>query len=333
MYEAYRDIADSVGKSSVASIDQDVRREFSSDIKSTIGNMTNSIRTLYLQHPYGNSRHEPSSYFKEEIEKKLNNILKSLPSTEMVMELLNNGTINQHNAYELLTNDIRLIIIDNFLTLNSVLKELSDEMKYNVSACLAYDDKGRLANLVSFELSKENVNDWILKLIEIFAKENNYLPIKDAFQKLYDFELRMESFLIYKVRDNLDLIDISLNNQPPQVEGSLAEKDILEKDIIFWLDHILNKVYSSIRDEMEAFYNFPNTASWAVIKDFYDRIVYTKDIDIAWRYFYEDNIPFIWQDTYKKYQSKKGVSETLNLLINEIKKYNDKSNFIFDNLL
>jgi len=152
-------------------------------------------------------------------------------------------------------------------------------------------------------------------------------------EQLLKFDLRMESFLIYRVRGNLDTIDISLSEQPPEIRGSLAEKDIIASDIVSWLEHNLETVYKNIKEDFKTLYNYPNTALWAVVKDFYDRIVYASKGDFtverAWEYFYEDNISFIWKDKYGEYQAKKSVSQYWDELINEIRKYDNKKQFCF----
>lgn len=331
LYQEYHAVAEKVGKVFSTSIDEDTRREFWSEIQKTYQRMTNSIRELYVNEPYGQLRTQPCEKLKAAVEQKLRNILIRIPEKSDVLELLNDDSINQHNAYEKMTDKMRLSIINDFLELNTVLHDLVIEMKRRIIKCLVNETQGRLGFLIS--VSPDDVDEWLRELICHMENYPKYGLIVEALQKLMDFDLRMESFLIYRVRAHLDVIDISLIQQGPPLRGTLAEKDILAEDIIFRLEHELEIVYKEIKAELEPLYNYPNSALWAVVKDFYDRIVYAENeqinVERAWQYLYEDNISSVWKKEYTAYQEQKGISESWNTLVNEIRKYDNKSIFCF----
>ena len=331
LYREYHAIAEKAGQAFSASIDQDTRREFRIEIQKSYKKMTNSIRELYVSEPYGILRNQPCEKLKTAVEQKLRNILTRIPEEAEVMELLDDGSINQHNAYENLTDKMRLSIINDFLELNTVLHDLVVEMKQRITHCLADEDQGRLGFLIA--INPDDADTWLNELLLHTESNADYNLINEALRKLLAFDLRMESFLIYRVRAHLDVIDISLIPQGPALRGTLAEKDILAKDIIFWLEHNLEIVYKEIKAELEPLYTYPNSALWAVVKDFYDRIVYAsdtqRDVATAWRYLYEDGISSIWKTEYSFYQAQKGVSESWNTLVNEIRKYDNKGIFSF----
>ena len=333
LYQQYHDIANQARRATAVSVDQDLRREFGDAINNTIKKMTNSVRNLYLETPYGETRRDSCEQLKQAAEEKLYNILKREPSKEKVIELLNNGTINQHNAYERLTDEMRLSIINDFLGLNDVLRELVVDMKSHVIHCLADQDQGRLGGVISAD--PDDVDQWLDDLtayLQCMDQHNNYTLILDAIRKLREFDLRMESFLIYRVRDNLDPIDITLATSQVEITGALNEKERLADDIIYFLHRNLEEVYKNIKEDIEPLYNYPNSALWAVVKDFYDRIVYASsqssvNVQRAWRYLYEDAIPEVWSEGYSDYQRKKGVSEMWNKLIENIQKYDHENYF------
>lgn len=60
------------------------------------------------------------------------------------MEVLNVGTKNQLNVYEIFTNQIRIAIIDDFLKLNVTLHDLVKKMKQDVLYCLADETQENL---------------------------------------------------------------------------------------------------------------------------------------------------------------------------------------------
>lgn len=336
VYQEYHIIAERAGRAFSASIDQDARREFDNKISKTYKKMTNSIRDLYLNEPYGGYRNKPCEELESAIEEKLLNIIRGIPEKGEVLKLLNDGSINQHNAYEKLTDKIRLNIINDFLELNVTLHDLAMKMKCYIVHCLADESQGRLGYLIS--ACPDDADSWLHDFILYLKGDPNYEIIAEAVQKLMDFDIKMESFLIYRVRAHLDVIDISISHGP-KLQGSLAEKEILADNIVFWLTHNLEIVYKEIREEMKPLYNYPNSALWAVVKDFYDRIVYaykegekserSREIGAkdAWRYLYEDSIAHIWQKEYNEYHAKKGVSERWNMLMNEIHRYDDRSTF------
>ena len=250
-----------------------------------------------------------------------------------MLEWLNNGTITQHNAYEKLTDQMRLFIIDDFLELNGTLRELVENMKNDIVDCLAEAEQGRLGYLVPRQAKEADV--WLQELIDYLEKDDNTILIVEALRKLIDFDLRMESFLIYRVRAHLDAIDLSLQSQSPQITGRLDEKEKIAGEIIFWLKHNLEIVYSEIRKELMPLYSYPNNTLWAEVKDFYDRIVYARDKENGddvlkhWRYLYEDAIPLIWPEKCRAYQAQIGVAEEWNVLMEEIHRYDNKGMFRF----
>jgi hypothetical protein len=333
LHRIYLEIAEKVNNAFSASIDEDLRREFSVKIQHTFKNMTNTVRDLYLCGHYGQMRGKDCEQLKTVMEEKLYNILQHIPDKKMVLSLLNDGSINQHNAYEKMTDQMRIRIIDDFLEINVTLQEIVRKMKNDVIDCLADKNHGRLAYLISRESKDADI--WIQELIRHLESSGRYSSLVEALQKLLNFNLRMESFLIYRVRAHLDKIDISLQTQTPEIRGGLDEKEKLADDILFWLEDGLETVYKEIRVEMEPLYSYPNNALWAVVKDFYDRIVYSggqegkEKMETIWRYLYEDAIPYIWREDYNAYQQRKGMVLEWNTLIEDIRKYNDKETFSF----
>lgn len=305
----YKAISSKIEGAMGASINQDERRQFNDEIQQTIGRMTNEIRNLYLK--YKEVREEPSAKLKDEATLRLKNIVRNVPKKDEILQKLNNGRINQFNALEQLTNRIRINIIDDFLGLNPALKEIVWNMKREVVHLLAAEDKGRLGFIVGADPNDPDA--WLKGILEKLD-DPQYQTIYGAFLPLEDFELRMENFLIYKVRASLDDIDWSLQDKPPQLSASLADKDALVDQIRFWLEHLAEIVYQKVEKALKDYYSFPNEAIFAVVRDFHDRIVYAgdQDIDTEWRYLYEDKIPMIWPDEHRAFMVTAGIEEVWN---------------------
>mgnify|MGYP006964297850 CR=1 FL=1 len=271
--------------------------------------MTNEVRNLYLK--YGAERGKPSAKLEKEASVRLKNIVRNLPKKDEILQKLNIGRINQHNALEQLTNRIRIDIINDFLGLNPILEEIVMDMKRDVIHLLADEDKGRLRFIVGAD--PDEPNTWLRAMLEKLD-DPQYQTIRSAFEPLDDFELRMENFLIYKVRSSLDAIDSSLQDKPPQLSQSLSNKDALADEIRFWLEHSAEIVHKKVRSALEGYYSFPNEAVFAVVRDFHDRIVYAggRDIDKEWRYLYEDKIPMIWAEEHRAFMATAGMTEVWN---------------------
>lgn len=333
LYWEYHEISSKVNKAFNASIDQDVRREFDKIIRETYGKMTDSIRELYVNEPYGKLRDEPCKQFKLEAKKKIDKMITHIPPKEKVLKMLNDGSVNQHNIYERVTDEMRLFIINDFLELNQTLHNMVVEMKKNIVYILSSPSGGKLKGLIT--TSPENAELWLKEFEQLISTYPNFHLIFEAVKKLNDFDLRMESFLIYRIRAQLDIIDISVCKQGPALRGDLSQKDVLADDIIFWLKHNMIIIHDNIQKELEPLYSYPNSTLWAVVKDFYDRIVYACDenesnVQTAWRYLYEDFIPKIWSQEYKEYQIQKGFAKEWNDLIESVYQYDKKTMFQFN---
>lgn len=306
---AYKTISSKIEGAMGASINQDERRQFDREIQQTIDRMTNEIRELYLK--YSAARGNPSERLEADASLRLKNIVRNVPKKDEILQKLNIGRINQFNALEQLTNRIRINIIDDFLGLNPSLKEIVLDMKREVIHLLADKDKGRLGFIVGADLNDPDA--WFRAILEKL-NDPQYHTIYSAFLPLHDFELRMENFLIYKVRSSLDDIDWSLQDTPPQLSASLADKDALADEIRFWLEHLAEIIHKKVENALKGYYSFPNEAIFAVVRDFHDRIVYAgdQDIDTQWRYLYEDKIPMIWPEEHRAFMATAGMAEVWN---------------------
>lgn len=313
---AYRAISAQVERSMCAAVNKDERRAFHVQINKTIAAMTNDLRDLYLQRD--KNKNTPCEQLKTAAAEKLKNVLRSVPKKEVTMKLLNDGTINQHNALEKLADKLRLQIINDFLELNYSLHEVVLEMKRDIVHTLA--GKGCLRDAVNAD--PEDPDVWLRTLHEKLDREEFPL-ICNALGPLEDFDLRMENFLIYKVRCCLQPIDWSANERPPQLKNGLDNKEALSKEIESTLRYFLEIVHQKIEDELTDFYVFPNTALYAVLRDFYDRTACAcgadgTKVEIEWQYLYENLIPVIWAEEHQKHSAAAERSEEWREIIGEM---------------
>lgn len=312
---AYHLISSRVERALGASINPNERRKFLPTINSTIDNMTNSLRDLAIE--YKRKVGLPCEVLKTAADEKLKHVVVNVPAPDYVINYLNRGRLNQHNVLEKLATELRLQIINDFLELNTVLHDIVKEMKRKV-VCICVED-GKLARVVNADCEDPDV--WFSTMQKkLDAKQ--YPLICHALEPLQEFDLRMENFLIYRVRCCLDAIDWSLKKQPPQLANDEDEKDALAKEIDDVLRYSLENVYKGIKGELEKFYDFPNTAMFAALRDFYDRSAFSSDgaesVSDQWEDLYESKIPLIWPEEHKAFIAAAGQAEEWRVITEDI---------------
>lgn len=333
LYEDYHEIVKNLNASVTKTVNANASHEFAPRVDGTIGNLTNAIRDLYLVGPYAERRDEPSEEFKRGVEQKLCNLFIRLSDAKKIArEKLDIGTINQFNAYEYMTDRMRLEIIDDFLDLNAPLHELVLNMKRAIIQIMI--SNGRLDAIVRVDPSDPDA--WLDAFIGVLEdSQEDYTLIKAAVNKLREFDIKMEGILIYRVRKSLSVIDLSMQKQGPELRGDLAHKDELAEDILTWLKDAMEKVRNEICKGLSSLYSYPNGALWAAIKDYYDRAVYAQQgdhlvphtVQTEWKYFYQDNIDRVWPEEYRVYLERRGHSKGWNELVETARKCDNKAVF------
>lgn len=321
--QAYRKIGSSMERAVAASVNEDERREFRPEIRGSIQRMAYALRTLFFK--YEKIKDNDCEPLKQEAEIKLKNILRALPDEEDIQQMLKDATLDPHEIMIHLADILRLQIVNDFLGLNVPLNKLVWEMKRDAVHCLSAPDSGNLAPIIKGTDSEDSVA-WLNSLQN--RLENNlggrqYPMICHALHHLREFELRMENFLIYKVRCCLKTIDWLDATQLPPLDGSIRDEKRLAADMRFHLSHYLEIIYKDIRKEMVENYSFPNTAMYAVLRDFFDRTTRTRDtsgnsVMDEWEDLYAYSIPEIWREKHLAFDALRAHSEEWNSLCNAV---------------
>lgn len=324
---AYRKISDGIKFATLASINEDERREFRNEIigmnGGIVGRMTKALQRLFFR--YEEEKDKDCESLKREAGIKLKNILRAAPTEDQILEMLQNGNQNQHEIMIILADMLRLQIVNDFLSLNEPLDELVLGMKREVVHCLADPSLGSLTRIVKAD--PESPIEWLNALKELLCGKlygGPFPMIQRALQSLEDFELRMENFLIYKVRCCLKPIDWLDSQQLPQLHGSMRDEKVLAADMQFQLNNSLEAIYKNIKQELSGYYAFPNTAMYAVLRDFYDRVSRTREISgnvvtDEWTALYERAIPDIWPERHQAFVSHKERSKEWDELCESVK--------------
>lgn len=330
LYEEYRSIADAIDKILVGAANEDIKRALYKEIEETYKvKVLNSLRDLYIQKYYKIREHSCTEW-EQASKQSLKSVFKFIPDKNKIVNLLSDGTINQFNAVEVCTDLMRIYIINRFMELDSVLKDLVHDTKMEAIHILADDDKGRLEKILPLEnLSPE---EWIDAFIAKTECEKKYPFLTKALMSLRDFTINVQGFLIYEIRRNLDVIDFSLQIQMPEISASLSEKDYVAEEIITWLRSYSEKVYEGIEVTLKKLNSVPNKARFAALKDFYDRAAYAgrderEGVTVEWRYLYEDWMSVVWAEKYKAHFSLKGQAEEWDNMVSQFKAQNKKEMF------
>ena len=212
-----------------------------------------------------------------------------------------------------------------FLKLDIELNKLTEHLKNEVVNILAGYDNGKLCCIVdNTDISAE---EWFEKFISKVNTENQIPAIAAALEKFSKFKLSVGEFLIYDVRDKLDKIDISLNTSTAKIESPLQNTDDIAIEIVELCKDSAEEIFRDIRDTITSLYSVPNRAMFAALKDLYDRITYSSDIDNEWVDLYEDWAQNVWTDEYILYMSTQSSVSDWNKIVLQAKDIVDQRDY------
>ncbi len=330
LYNEFFKIASSFERSRVSASTGDLYRDMHPTIENTINKMTDHLRDLYI-HKYSKLRNEPCRELTSATEKTLDAMFSFVPKENKILELLNKGSLNQHNALEKCTDQMRLNIIDAFMDLDKTLDILIKGMKREVLEIFVDSEYGCLG---AIENDISDPEEWINRFTEKINFEDEYPVITEALTRFSQFNCSVHGFMIFEVRDKLDNIDWELRKTPPRLKTGLDNKSKLAKEIREKLLNELEIIHNSIETTLNSLYKVPNRAMFAAIKDLYDRCIKEErsnktkiSAQDEWRYLYQRWTSIIWSDEYKKKISSKEMASEFNSVIDAIKDCNQKKHY------
>lgn len=327
--QAYNEICLQTEKAFVSSANEDMKRYFNDDIQDTYNRMLNKLRELYID-TYNKLRQSPCILLENECQKKLKNVLISVPTEEYIRNLLDRGTINQHDAYKIGTEILRMKIIDDFTSLNIILSAIVENMKREVIDILV--NTGLLNKICIFN-DNEPSSKWIEDFLNKTEAENKYPLIYSALRSFEDYTINVQGFIIHEVRDRLDVIDLALLKETPDISHGLADKEKAAKEIVDILKDRAFNIKSKLTSAFWGMYKIPNKSMFAAITDLCDRLSYSKQSDnhhvtLEWRYLYEDWMHQIWTERYDQQSGMQQIAGEWNNTICSLKDMNQSEYFI-----
>jgi hypothetical protein len=242
-----------------------------------------------------------------------------IPSLETIEQALRRGGEKGQPTYVYseYVSGIRTNLTEEFIKIDESLSDVVDEFKKRIVELLV--NAPRLGLIYPVDDDK-HPKEWLLEF------SNEILPgfeqLQFAFVFLYRFELSVRGFLMHKIRKHIDILDPDIPSQIPQF-GSQPARSIRSE-----LQGRLISLRGSLQRELRNFTQEPNEAFFAVIKEFYDRLAYSPDVEKEWRRLYYDNCAIVWKSEIMAEKDIQIAFDDCQKYINGIKEFNNKNQFI-----
>ena len=327
LYDSYQELSVQIQGVYSKSLSGDVKRSLKNSIKAVYYSWAKDLKDL--TDARRSKRNDDNTLFLGEFQRMLKLVLTRIPSVELIEQYRNThrGIENPKQSYEYITQYVRNRIIDDFLSLDATLDELTKELKQEIVHILADDDKGKMEHIVPYS-DGMTPDEWLESLGRV-AESGGFGRIAQAMTALRDFSMSVKGFFIYPVRDGLDPIEMSVKNAPPIDDLNHAESvhDIL-KGCMF-------EIQKGIQAGCKNYISFPNSALYAAARDFYDRSVFAvapldhlhANMEEMWTEFYEDHIADIWPAECASYANDSKLNKELDTIVKSVKNTCSKTSF------
>lgn len=320
---AFENIRKNLEQSFANVANEDIKRQLYPEIQRHADVVRAEIRDLIFK-KYNLTRNDPCEVMQNEVEKIICSLESFIPNEQMISNLLRTRN-DQHDVLKACTHYMRIQLINAFLGLNATLASVVDSMKSEIVDIFTDNSKGALGKILSFDGTRST--EWIKEFVEQVDAKVKYPHIYEALKEFADFMVSVQGFLIFNVRDCLDEIDYMLMKQPPRINSGLEDIDAIVREIIEELRDRVFDISQMIRRNVNDLYKVPNKAMFAALKDLHDRLsnsgigddISKGNVEIEWRYMYEDYMPIIFQEEYANNESIKDVAKEWNDLIDMFK--------------
>ena len=331
LFKDYTSFVEKVEKFKITNRKSDLY--FKRIIKETFGFWTNELKKLVKE--YDKKRNSSDEHIlKSEINKKKEELLRfaSINIEDMVNV---SGYKRGIEVYDKISNYVRISIINTYRELDGFFDDLVNKFKFEVIDILA--NEGKFSYVLPVDKEKK-ADEWLDKFLDILPNYYEYEPIHLAISALRDFRFSTQNDLIYEIRNSLDPIDSDISGPPDNYDIQADNDEEVAKNIETLIKRSIADVKRNIDDNCERCLKSPNKALFSTIKDFYDRVTFSVlnkegNIDIIdmtdiWIDIYNEYIPIIWSDEWKKYDRLSKQSEMLKQIIDETHSLKNKNIFM-----
>ena len=189
-------------------------------------------------------------------------------------------------AYNVLLDETRSHLSRHFLGLDTALRETVERMWTKVAEVLRQE--GQLA-----PLSDEEGVEFLSILaarVPPGVRRDGDSEVRYALDILIDFDLSYRGFIQHRIRPSLDNVYGDTPMIPFPQDGTLPD----EKTVREMLETTYKEALSGCESALQDLLAEPNRAIFAIVEEFRDRVLRSRDIKDEWRAIYEDIRAEIW---------------------------------------
>ena len=189
-------------------------------------------------------------------------------------------------AYNVLLDETRSHLSRHFLGLDTALRETVERMWSEVAEVLRH--AGQLA-----PLSDQEGVEFLRTLAERVppgVRRDGESEVRYALQIVIDFDLSYRGFIQHRIRPSLDNVYGDTPMIPFPQNGTLPDENSVREMLESTYKAALTGCESALQDLLAE----PNRAIFAIVEEFRDRVLRSRDIKDEWRAIYEDIRAEIW---------------------------------------
>jgi hypothetical protein len=211
-----------------------------------------------------------------------------IPSQEEIRKMRYSGGIYKTwgGIFRACLNTLRTHLRTHFRAADNGLKEYVDQAKVKVADIFTQTSLGNLTSARGTEF------------LEFMATEipAHHEVLKTAFQSLVSFEMSYRSNFQHRILKALEQLD------PEQQGNVFSEAGKTEEELLKVIHQVLTVFHRNTvcacREALEKFEGEPSLAAFAVIDEFVDEVVRSKDIDKQWEDFMRERSSEIWPNKF-----------------------------------
>ena len=252
-------------------------------------NLSNGLQELLKE--LGKQRDQVDTDFKIKVDETLQNCRKDteIPSIEEI-EIRANNAGGYPNAYYQYLPEVRAHLSRHFLSLDEGLKLSLDRVKSRVAE--VFVNQGRLGRL-----TEKRGPEFIREMAEILPDQlipGEPSKLKFGFQLLAEFELSYRGLVQHRIRQHLDGLT---PNEPATLPLSTSPS---AQQVFLNLKTAHAKAVYNCENALEDLLREPSQATFAIVEEFLDRILWAEDMESEWRIFLDDVRSEVWPDEFKQ---------------------------------
>ncbi|MGG6269109.1 MULTISPECIES: GTPase domain-containing protein [unclassified Leptolyngbya] len=211
-----------------------------------------------------------------------------LPTIEDI-ETRRNRIGGYPNAYYEYLNEVRAHLSQHFLVVDEALKQGLIRVKSQVADVLI--SQGQLGELTQFR-SAEFLSA-IADQIPEHLISGSSSQIKLGFEILASFDLSYRGLIQHRIRQHLD--DLTPDTTQLQLSASPSAEEVLS-----CLSSLHAEAVYRCRTALDDLLAEPSQAAFAIVEEFVDRVLRSKNAQTEWRIFLEDVRSDVWSEQFQE---------------------------------